>query len=558
MNNRNIQWVMLAGYSLVEILVALAVLGLLAAIAVPAYQDYLTRAEVAEGLIAVDRYRLDIDIPLATTTMAKAVGSDRVLATHSASSPVGVSWYAANDWEKASGSQPIGALSVVMSLPGKGMVTAFDMELRANRNWHCQPAKVTKHTSFPPLEAKYLPPECREGAALLPAVSPSSYTMSCPPGTVPVGGLAGGSLRCKPLTSDADCNPASLANGLKLYYLPGGEPQCMNAQMALQKGATRTKPGNGSEGKRPLVEVPTDQQPVDPTPTEPPVETVNITVPSRRVPDTCLPHQGHQDGKCVDVCSPGQSLKFNAKHPNHDKFAQLALQQMAQPADQAPDDSKKKHTIDNPIVPICGQGQDPGTGACTLICGPGEALSPVTGTCVTRPKPNTCHACKGPRFICERSHVPATCPSPAQQWCINDVENLIDGSRYVSRRCATAFEVAQIFEQTGLLPNSPGNPTPAASANGTPTCNNYGLKLVDAHFSCQFVCTGANCNIQTVPGTSVNRMGQSTSHYGDTYESTCTLSTGGKLPVPKGQDAASFCKQHEWLAGGAEPVYTCQ
>jgi len=449
-----------------------------------------------------------------------------------------------------------------MSLPGKGRVTAFDLELRGNRNWHCQPAKVTRHNSFPPLEAKYLPPECREGALPLLAASPPPSALSCPAGTIAVDGLAGGSLRCKPLTSDADCNPASLTNGLKLYYLSGGEPQCMNTQMALQKGASRTKPGSapgtGSESKSPLAEVPIHQQPVDPTPTASPVETVNITVPSGGVPDTCLPHQGHKDGKCVDVCSPGQSLKLNVKHPNHDKFAQLALQQMAQSAGQAPDDFKKNHSVTDPIVPICGQGQDPNSGACTLICGAGESLSPVTGTCEPRPKPTSCHACKGPKFICERSHLPAACPSPEQQWCINDVENLIDGSRYVSRRCATAFEVAQIFEQTGLLPNSPGNPTPAASANGTPTCNNYGLKLVDAHFSCQFVCTGANCNIQTVPGTSVNRMGQSTSHYGDTYESTCALSTGGKLPVPKGQDPASFCKRHEWLAGGAEPVYTCQ
>ena len=46
----------------------------------------------------------------------------------------------------------------------------------------------------------------------------------------------------------------------------------------------------------------------------------------------------------------------------------------------------------------------------------------------------SCHLCRGPKFICERAHAPQVCLRPEHQYCINDVENLQDGSRFVTRR----------------------------------------------------------------------------------------------------------------------------
>jgi hypothetical protein len=178
-------------------------------------------------------------------------------------------------------------------------------------------------------------------------------------------------------------------------------------------------------------------------------------------------------------------------------------------------------TTDNPTVVIPGV---PNT--CTAISGKisltitdanGDAVTgdvAYSSTPALNPiKPVSCHLCRGPKFICERSHVSTECKvslgshasgtvDSALQYCINDIENLQDGSRYVTRRCATAEEVNHdwFIDKASTSNEASGIKELGNLGRLDPLAHGYNVVILkDRHMTFSMPCKGDDCNLETVP-----------------------------------------------------------
>ncbi|MBW4049813.1 MAG: prepilin-type N-terminal cleavage/methylation domain-containing protein [Proteobacteria bacterium] len=144
------------GFTLIELMIVVAIIAILAAIAIPAYQDYLVRSQVSEGAVLADGAKTAIAEYYSNTGSFPGTNLSAGLAPKASIvgkyvSSVGV------------GATDAGANGVIKVTYGNSANTAiagkfFSLSAITHAGsieWSC------KNTSYTTVAAKYLPTSCR-------------------------------------------------------------------------------------------------------------------------------------------------------------------------------------------------------------------------------------------------------------------------------------------------------------------------------------------------------------------------------------------------------------
>ena len=131
------------GFTLIELMIVIAIIGILAAIAIPAYQDYTARAKMAEVIAQAAPAKLAV---------AETASSLGALSGVTASN-TGYAFPGATNYVSAVGIASAGVITVTSTVPNAtGALVLTPSGSTGNLTWICSSSAIS---------AKFLPTNCR-------------------------------------------------------------------------------------------------------------------------------------------------------------------------------------------------------------------------------------------------------------------------------------------------------------------------------------------------------------------------------------------------------------